>query len=156
MSTFLENKNHGEKYENIFIEKYLESHIKKVNDENELECIETHPDGSFKDWDICVTLSDQSVLTYEVKCCRNSYRSGLMCLEYSYRDRPSGIAASKADYFVYISIINEQEENVYVVPSHVLKDKLTRPEKYKRIICGRIKQSKALLVPLAEIEKYLI
>jgi len=156
MSTFLENKNFGEKYENIFIDKYLESHIKKVNDENELECIETHPDGSFKDWDIKVTLSDQSVSTYEVKCCRNSYKSGLMCLEFSYRNRPSGIASSKADYFVYISIINEQEENVYVVPSCVLKEKLTRPENYKQIICGRIKQSKALLVPLTEIEKYLI
>ena len=154
MSTFLENLKFGERYENLFIDKYLETHVKKISNQ-ELENIELHPDGSFKDWDMRVTLSDQSIKTYEVKSCRNSYKSKMMCLEFSFRDKPSGIAATKSDYFVYISIINELEENCYVIPTCILKEKL-QSGKYREITGGRIKQSKCILIPLREVEKYLI
>lgn len=54
-------------------------------------------EGYFPDWDIQTNLG-----TYEIKDDVLASKTGRIFVEYAYRDKPSGLAATKADYFVVL------------------------------------------------------
>ena len=55
----------------------------------------------FKDWDIKMTTKDKEI-TYEVKSDRKSEETWNCCIECMYKDEPSWVYASKADYIVML------------------------------------------------------
>lgn len=56
-------------------------------------------EGNFPDWDIQIT----SGKTFEVKADKKTGETGNIFIETRYRGEPSGICATKADYFVVIA-----------------------------------------------------
>ena len=60
--------------------------------------------------------------TIEVKCDRMTTQTGNVYIEYESRGKPSGIATSQADYWVY----KFDEESAIVFKTNALKDKLKR------------------------------
>ena len=60
--------------------------------------------------------------TIEVKCDRMTTQTGNVYIEYESRGKPSGIATSQADYWVY----KFDEESAIVFKTDALKDKLKR------------------------------
>lgn len=60
--------------------------------------IEHMSEGCFPDWDIMV----QGGRTYEIKADRKFLETGNVFIETKYKGSPSGLSATKADYFVVI------------------------------------------------------
>lgn len=58
------------------------------------------PRGKCTDWDIILTTKDK-IITYEVKSDTMAWQTGNFVIEYRFKDEPSWIYESKADYVVY-------------------------------------------------------
>lgn len=140
-NTFFEDLKFGEKYQ----EKLLDYIIF-----DEAEIIDSNI--PFFDYDVKIK-NGNIEKTYEVKSCRISYYSRHIFIEHSHNNNPSGIFKTKADFYAYFVIINENEQDLYIISTNVLK-KLFENGKYKSINCGYKKLSKCMLIPLKEIEIY--
>jgi hypothetical protein len=93
--------------------------------------------GEGKDWDFKCEDINGKIITFEVKTDRYEYMNGIttgnMFIEISCSKKPSGINASKADYFVYYY---PDLELFYIMPLpefrlFLLKEKITIAE-----LCG--------------------
>jgi hypothetical protein len=75
--------------------------------------------GAFKDWDFKV-----GEATYEVKSDRLAYKFGgkTMFIEHECSGKPSGIRATKADYWVYFMVRPNGEYTAYRIPTADLKE----------------------------------
>jgi hypothetical protein len=99
--------------------------------------------GNFKDYDIILHTANGDI-TYEIKTDKMTYNTGNFAIEYSCRNKPSGISATKAKYWVYIEIIDydeikglnyDYEYNLYIIPVKDLA-KLINTNQYHKIVSG--------------------
>ena len=78
--------------------------------------------------------------------------TGNLFIEYEYKDQPSGIAATTADFWALCLIRDEQLLQMYIVPTDTLK-RITR--RYwgteRDVIGGDLKMSSGITVPLDDI-----
>ena len=141
-NTFTKDLKFGEKYQELLLD-YVDYEEAEI-----VDCEEP-----FYDWDVKIVDSEKVTKTYEVKACRISYYSKFIFIEHSHRNKPSGILKTKADYYAYFVVINGNEQNLYIIPTHVLIE-LLRNGKHKIIYCGYKKLSKCMLIPLKELTQY--
>ena len=77
-----------------------------------------------------------------------------MCVEFEYKNKPSGINTTKADYYCYYSV-KDLNERLFVIPVCVIKE-LINNKQYERIIKPRNNTSQCYLIPLEYVEKYKV
>ena len=89
--------------------------------------------------------------TVEVKTERNQWsNTGNIAIEYEYKNRPSGIAVTKADYWCHVLAIDDIDCCMLLFKTDHLKQ-LIKTSNYRGVIGGDDNQSKMVLVPLADI-----
>ena len=78
--------------------------------------------------------------------------TGNLFIEYEYKDQPSGIAATTADFWALCLIRDEQLLQMYIVPTDTLR-RITRRywDTDRNVIGGDLKKSKGILVPIDDI-----
>ena len=78
--------------------------------------------------------------------------TGNLFIEYEYKDQPSGIAATTADFWALCLIRDEQLLQMYIVPTDTLK-RITRRywATQRDVIRGDLKMSRGITVPLDDI-----
>jgi len=112
---------------------------------------------NFKDWDIEITKCNKKI-TYEVKSETYSFKTKNMCVEYNYENLPSGINATKADYFCHFCI-ESLEKNIYtlyIIPTKDLREMIKKKEYFKDMRGGDGYRSKFYLFKLDKFRKYKI
>ena len=140
-NTFFKDLAFGEKYQDKLLE-YIDYEEAEIIDCNE----------PFYEWDVKI-MNNNVEKTYEVKACRISYYSKHIFIEHMHNNKPSGILKTNADYYAYFVVINENEEELYIIPTNILIEFL-KNEKYKSIDCGYKKLSKCMLIPLKHLTHY--
>jgi hypothetical protein len=97
----------------------------------------------------------------EVKSDRWAGKTGNLCIEYEYRGSPSGIEASKADYWLYF-ILNTNDGDLYgkvqsieayKIPSDKLRDIV---KGCRKVVGGDGKRSKLYLVNKGLVSQYRV
>lgn len=79
-------------------------------------------DGCFKDWDFRTANA-----SYEVKADRYAHRTNCCFIEYECNGKPSGITASKADYYMYFAVKPNNEYDVYKIPTDAIREACKKP-----------------------------
>lgn len=114
-------------------------------------------EGNFKDYDIRTykKIDTKNLYTYyEVKSDKIGYKTGNICIEIKCNGKPSGLSATKADYWIYFVIHkNMKTYDVYRIKTKRLK----RLCDGKRVFCGGDSgTSEFHLLKIKDIEKYKI
>jgi hypothetical protein len=90
----------------------------------------------FPDYDVKVVDNEDKITYYEVKADRIGYKTGNLIIEFNCRNRPSGIALTKANYYAYFVIKPYNIFQLYIIPVSVIKNAIEE-KLYKRIMyCG--------------------
>ena len=78
--------------------------------------------------------------------------TGNLFIEYEYKDQPSGIAATTADFWALCLVRDEQLMQMYILPTDTLR-RITRRywDTDRNVIGGDLKKSKGILVPIDDI-----
>lgn len=125
------------------VKSYLERFGKKVD-----ELPPRNPRGDLVQW-----LDDELSLSYEVKYDLKSRQTGNMCFEIANgKGQITGIAATKADYIVYV-VPNDDGHTLYLFVREKLYDWLFNSGINHRIVNGGDKKKfSMILVPLDTID----
>lgn len=75
------------------------------------------PKRLFKDWDFWIEKDGQRSF-WEVKRDRRTHETGNVVIEFESSGRPSGIAVTKADFWMYIV---DDEPTIFIIPVDELK-----------------------------------
>ena len=113
--------------------------------------------GKVKEWDI-KTIKDDITLYYEVKSETNAFKYNNLCIEFNYNDKPSGINATIADFWIHYAI-KDRQKNIYVVfkiPTNDLKNMITNKEYHRIVQGGDRNSSSCYLFKMSLFEKYKI
>lgn len=96
--------------------------------------------GYFPDYDI---KTDQA--TFEVKLDKKHVETGNIFVEYKFRDKPSGLSTTKADYFVVIT-----GDTARVMPTQSLKNFIKKHIQYleRKKLCGDDGDTEGFLIPV--------
>lgn len=105
--------------------------------------------GNFKEWDVKMT-KDGFDLTFEVKADRLATKTGNMAIEIACSGKPSGLTASKADYWAYFI---HGTRDWYMMDTEELRDML-KAKKYREVNGGDGWRSRMVLVPLKDLEAF--
>ena len=109
-----------------------------------------HKTGYFKDYDFSFK-KDNTEMRVEVKSDKRASQTGNICVEYSYRKKPSGISGTKADIWVHF-VVGKDCEDAYIIP---VKD-LKKIVKDCRIVkSGDYGKAYSYLIPIWKISEYL-
>jgi hypothetical protein len=109
--------------------------------------------GIFKEYDI-KTIKDDIITKYEIKADRIAFKTNNLCIEYEYKNKPSGIETTKADYFGYF-ILKNNSHDVYIIPTNNIKQSI-KDKKYKKSMSGGDgKKSKFYLFDLSIFQEFL-
>lgn len=95
----------------------------------------THPNCPFKSYDLKIYNEENKKVYLEVKADRMTHRTNNICIEYSHKDEPSGIYATKADFYAYFVIKGDNEYDLYLIPTKYILE-LIREKKYHKNING--------------------
>ena len=142
-NTFRDDLNFGKKYEYKLLD--------LLDDWDEAEIGSDTDDDS--DYDIKI-IRDNTATTYEVKADRYGLRTGLLCVEYQHRNKPSGILKSKADFYA-IFLVDGSIEELYLIPLDVLKSSLYS-NSFKSRQLGYMKQSSCMMIPVDFFKEYRV
>lgn len=114
----------------------------KIGKYYEIECMKyinhksyTQSIGNNKEYDIDLINKNNKNIKIEVKSDRHINKTGNICIEYKCNDVPSGITATKSKYWVIFEIYNDDDYNMYIIKSKIIKD-MIKDHKYKRIVMG--------------------
>lgn len=107
-------------------------------------------EGYNKNYDL-VIIKDGIKTKIEVKCDRLSYKTGNLAIEYIYKNQPSGIKTSKADYYIYFVIHPDNKHTVYKFPIEKLKI-LCRGR--RSVTGGDNNKSIMYLLPVSDLDKF--
>jgi len=125
----------GEKYEKLFGQ-YLEKKGYKIE----------YSEGNFKDFDI-LAQKDKDMITYEIKKDFITATTGNLAVEYKCNGKLSGLAATKAEYYV---IIDEKYINIFRTKE--FKEWIGMNKKWFKIVKGGDnKKAFNILIPRALI-----
>ena len=89
------------------------------------------PPGKFKDYDIAV-IKDSIRTLYEVKADRRTITTGNIVIEFAYKNEPSGINTTTADFWVYFAV---GMGCFYLIPTDEIR-KAIDANKYTKTIRG--------------------
>ena len=117
MSKFLNCLQQGNKYELLLLKyvKYLEYELSPA------KC---------KEYDIII-----DNVKYEVKSEKNAYKYNNFAIEYFYNNKPSGIDATSAKYWVHYNV-KPDSNDCYIIPVEDLKDMIEKKMYNRNIING--------------------
>jgi hypothetical protein len=87
--------------------------------------------GNFKDWDIAIKHKGEDIF-FEVKCDRRALTSGNLAIEFMCNGVPSGVSATKADYWIHFV---KGEPTYYMIPIEELR-LMIQNKRYDRIVRG--------------------
>lgn len=87
----------------------------------------------------------------EVKADRLAYATDNLAIEVEYRDRPSGISTTEAQYYIFFVIHRNADDDVYIFPTDHLKNLI---QDCKSVYGGDRKSSKIYLLPISMCDKY--
>ena len=98
-------------------------------------------------WDLEIVLSSGRLARFEVKLDRMSKKTGNLALEFFGRNAPAGIAATTADYFVFIS-----GEEFYIFEVAKLKE-MASTGKYRSLQINN-QTAWIYLLPIKDVKQY--
>lgn len=108
-----------------------------------------------KDYDIMLKNGDE-IVYYEVKADKITKNTGNICIEFQCNNKCSGISTTKANYYAYFEVLDDDKYNLYKIPVQKIKKRINE-KKYKRIwFGGDNKKSKFYLFNKEIFKKYLI
>lgn len=110
-------------------------------------------EGKFKDWDIKFHIGEERK-TYEVKADRMAIRTGNFAIEYESRNSPSGIMATKADYWA-LFVVKRIGQDCYIIPTNELKS-MIKGGNFREASGGDDYMNYMYLIPVEEFSKYLV
>jgi hypothetical protein len=149
MSSFNSDLTQGQYFEKLFSEQYLTS----TNIES------SSSKGKFKEWDIKTTDEDGKETLYEVKSDGKGHFTGNICIEYTCSDKPSGITATKADWWIHFIPTPKYTDNKYrlvKIPTTTLR-KMIADNLYKfKCNGGDGNRAKMYLFPISLFAEYII
>ena len=108
--------------------------------------------GKFKEYDFVFTRNERRVCV-EVKSDNLTQRTGNLCIEFECNNKPSGITATTADYWVYYVINKNAEDDVYMFPIADLRE---MAPKYRAVKGGDGWRARMYLLPRTKAIKYLV
>lgn len=135
---FLNDLRFGNKYEKEFcnimkLDKYMIS------------------EGNFKYFDV---LDEKNNITYEIKADRQTFKTKNIAIEIECNKKPSGLMTTDADNWVYFVVKDNDEYDMYIIPTDKLRE-LIKDNK-KVIYGGDNRKSKIHLLKLELIKEYFI
>lgn len=92
------------------------------------------PPGYFKEYDLKIYHKIKRYATYEIKSDKQINIFGNICIEYMCKNKPSGIATSKATYWAIFEP-KDTLYRLYIIPSYIIR-KFIEEKKYKRDCSG--------------------
>lgn len=132
----------GKKYEKIFIDlfKFEKYEIKQ---------------GLFREYDIKVINSSGKEYYYEVKSDRYTHKTNNICIEFQFKNKPSGIMTTLAKKIIYFIIKPNNDYDLLLIPTKKIKREIEK-KTYKQIRdLGDNKNSKCYLFDRSIFNKYL-
>lgn len=117
-----------------------------------------HVEGCFKDYDFWLSVGGKKTY-FEVKSDKMTAITGNLCIEYEYKGKPSGINATKADYYIYYVLHTDDRtvkgkiigEDVYIIPVDKLRE---IAEDCRSVMGGDGKYSNLYLVNTILVKEY--
>jgi len=137
---FVQDLKLGKKYENISLE-YL-----KYDD------IIFQPEKKFKEYDFGIIINKKK-LYFESKCDRLAHNTGNLAIEFECNKKPSGITTTKAHYYMY-HIINNNE--CYKIPTRILRKMIKNEEYHREVLGGDGWRSRMYLIKVTKFKKYKV
>ena len=115
--------------------------------------------GYFKEYDI-IYWKDGINTKIEVKSDRLSSKTGNLCIEYNFKNKPSGILTTTSDYYFYFVLYCKDNDitkqiiryDLYKIPVDDLKQII---KNCKSVNGGDGGYSKMYLLPIRKCKKYL-
>lgn len=107
--------------------------------------------GYFKEYDLEITKNGNKT-TIEVKSDTQASYTGNLAIEYECSGKPSGINATKADFWIYFICYKDYDE-CYKIPTEELREIAT---KCKKVSGGDGNRSRMYLVKKSLVKNYLI
>jgi hypothetical protein len=104
------------------------------------------------EYDVMLTMNDVDVF-FEVKRDSRMDNTGNICIEYESNSKPSGIAVSKADYWVYF---NHNMDEVYLIDTKYIRECIAKKKYHRNIKCGYGWLARAYLFDKEIFAKYRI
>lgn len=138
---------------NKFKKNLLQGQIyeKKCLDYLDYDNVEYPPEGKFKDYDLTI-IKDNIRTTIEVKSDRQASITNNLCIECECSNKPSGISATKADFWIYFIVFPTYDE-CYKIPTNELKELVKGT---KKVIGGDNRLTKVYLLNKHKLQNYLI
>lgn len=112
---------------------------------------------NFKDWDV-KTIKDGETTLYEVKSETNASKTGNICIEFSNSNKPSGIDATKSNFWCHY-VIHDKENNIYdlyIIPTGDLRKIIDDKQYFRRMRGGDGGRAEFYLIKINTIKKYKI
>lgn len=117
-------------------------------------------EGYFKEYDIELFDKEGKKILVEVKSDRLSCKTGNLCIEHKYKNNPSGIEATLADYWVYFVLYCKDgntygeviKEECYVIPTNELKELV---KNCRSVYGGDGRFSQMYLLKKSNCQKYI-
>lgn len=138
-SKFEENLQQGHTYEKKAYHHYLD--YEQVEHDTEYR----------KEYDFII-YQDGKPTKIEVKSDRQASKTGNLAIEYECNNKPSGLSASTADYWMYFIVYPDRDE-CYKIPIEELKIIV---KKCRQVCGGDGMRSKMYLVRKSLVAKYLV
>lgn len=130
---------------------YEKECLKYINHKSYIQSI-----GNCKEWDIEITKDNDKKVKIEVKSDRHINITNNICIEYNCNNKPSGITSSTSHYWVIFEVYNENDYNMYVIKTKIIKDMIKDGRFKKDIRGGDGLRSQLYLFDKNLFEKYIM
>lgn len=121
---------------------------------NDYDRVVLAPEKKFKDFDYYTIKGDKKI-AYEIKADKLSYRTGNLAIEFQCNNKPSGLTATKSDYWIIFAVDANGKYEVYKFPVNELKE-LVLKEKCRQVNGGDGYRSRMYLLKKSKCGKYKI
>jgi hypothetical protein len=109
--------------------------------------------GKFKPYDIIIT-NNNKIRKYEVKSDRLSFKTNNLCIEFECNNKESGINTTESHYYAYFVITDNNEYNLYIIPTKRIKREIEKKSYHKIMNGGDGYRSKFYLFKIDLFQKY--
>jgi hypothetical protein len=108
-------------------------------------------EGYFKEYDLTI-FKDGTPTKIEVKSDRQASTTGNMAIEYECKNKPSGLSATKADYWIYF-VVHKDKDECYKIPTDELRELV---KDCRKVRGGDNYMSRMYLLKIDNCKKYRI
>ena len=106
--------------------------------------------GEFKDYDLWIQRHGEEKVYLEVKRDRRAITTGNLAIEFMCNNQPSGITATKADYWVHFVV---STNSYFLIPVSELRELLATGS-FRECRGGDGYRAQMYLVPMSRLESY--